>query len=403
MGRRMVIPLPTVIVRGNGARFVEERGSLNVYRKWVEILSRKHLRDGRLVAVEDEEGNLLGCGFYDGVGPVALRIIEIGKCSYSSEEEAITALIERAYNARKRSKLVYEGSGYRLVNSDGDWLPGIIIDVYDDVAVIQSSSIVWDKNLEKILYALREITEVKHVYEKSTQRTRRDIGLEPRERLLLGTKTRTVIQEEDIQFIVDIRKGQKTGFFLDQRSNRIEFGKLAYGEVLDLFAYTGGFGLHALLRGDVKRVVFVEEDKNAVELLKENLELNKIGRDAEIVVDNVWNFLKKRNIEKKFDSIAVDPPAFIQEPSNKDRGRKAYETLYALSLKAATQGSLVFLSSCSSHLTPTEFEEIISNAILQLKREAIILGGLRKLPSDHTVRPLTPYLDYLKAFFMYVM
>ncbi|BES82440.1 class I SAM-dependent rRNA methyltransferase [Pyrodictium abyssi] len=395
-------PLPSVRVFGEGAAAVRRDGALMVYRKWVE--APRGLPPGSLVVAEDPRGELLGCGFYDTVGPVALRLVELGDCSFSSTEEAIYALVEAAYLARRR--IGYAGdpeAGYRLVHSDGDMMPGLIVDVYADLAVYQSSSIVWDVHSNTVAKAISEATGARHVYEKSLQRTRRDIGLPPREGVRIGDKTRAVIREGEARFIVDARVGQKTGFFLDQRLNRLDFGELARGTVLDLFSYTGGFGVQALVNG-AERAVFVEEDEKAIKLLRMNLELNRVEDRAEIVQSNVWSFLSEAVAEgREYDSISVDPPAFIPHPGAYQRGLRAYEKLYFLSARLATSGSIIVFSSCSTHLGRGEFMSVAARALARAGVGYRPLGGVRGMPPDHPVRPSSPHLEYLKSLFVLVV
>ena len=388
-------PLRVVRVRGEGARLVERYGALMVYRKWVERGGAEH---GELVVVENSRGDLIGCGFYDEVGPVALRLVELHTCSFSSPKEALYHLLERSYAARTRLGLAGPEKGYRLVHSDGDYLPGLIVDIYADLAVIQLSSAVWDRYRGEIVKALVDVVGVRHVYEKSTQRTRLDIGLKPFERLLYGEKTATTIREGEALFFVDARLGQKTGFFLDQRMNRLEFGELAEGRVLDLFSYTGGFGVHALVNG-AEEAVFVEEDERAVKILRKNLEINRVADRARIVNDNVWSFLGKQADSALYDAMAVDPPAFIPHPGARQQGIRAYRRLYTRAIRLAKEGALVFLSSCSSHLQRQEFSMIVAEAFQRARRSFTPLGDVRGMPPDHPVRPSAPHLAYLKAFF----
>lgn len=395
-------PPPTIIAYGEGARLVREQGVVIVYNKWLRPLAQD-IRAGQLVVVEDEEGSLLGCGFYDNIGPVGVRLIELGSCSTSNPWEAIVSRLERALKARKRAGLVCGNCAYRLVNSDADWLPGLVVDVYGDMAVYQSSSIVWDVNEKLLVEAIIETTGAGSVYEKSSQRARRDIGLEPREGLRYGSKKRVVVEEDEVKLVVDVEKAQKTGLFLDQRLNRIEFGGLARGTILDLFAYTGGFGLHALVKGGAEKAVFVEEDERAVEMLRENLELNRVAGRARIVAGNVWDYLRTAiSKREEYSGVAVDPPAFIPSPENYEKGLQAYRRLYSQALRLASRDSIVFLSSCSTHLSREEFTRMLASILAGSRRHYTVLGGLRGMPPDHPTRPGAQYLDYLKAVFVYL-
>lgn len=396
----VVEPLPVIRVGGEGAKLVRELGVLMVYSRWVK--TPRQLQGGELVVVEDEEGDILGCGFYDPIGPVAVRLVELGDCSFSSPEEAIRERLEQAFRLRRFIGMASPGRGYRLVHSDGDLLPGLIVDVYDDLAVYQSSSMVWDVHANVLVKALIEILDVAAVYEKSTQRTRRDIGLEPREGLRYGSKVRVVIEEASARFIVDPRLGQKTGFFLDQALNRMDAESLVEPgvKVLDLFSYTGGFGIHALLAG-AKRAIFVEEDEKALKLLRENLRLNHVEDNASVVAENVWHAIRRLGREG-FEVVFVDPPAFIPDQKAKRKGMEAYTHIYSHALRVLKTPGLLFYSSCSTFLSRQEFTQIIAKVMATWRANYIPLGSVRGAPPDHPVRPGSPHLEYLKAMYMLV-
>ncbi len=329
-----------------------------------------------------------------------MRIISSTPCLWSDSQEALRDIIERAYKARKSYKLV-DGS-YRLVNSDGDRLSGLIVDVYSsEVAVVQSSSLAIDSLMDIIVDEIIRLTGVDAVYEKSIQRSRKDIGLPPKTRWLKGKKQRVIIEENGAKYIVDVVKGQKTGFYLDQKPNRIEFSTLvSQGDrVLDVFSYTGGFGIQAALKG-AREVTFIEEDPIAASILVENLKLNKI-ENYRIINDSIWNI---RDVpERQYDLIAVDPPAFIQSGDEESvrRGVKAYTKVYTWSLERGREGSIIYLSSCSYFLTRDIFLNIISTSAMRAGVDYKIMGSLRGAGPDHTLRG-EEYLDYLKGAFIYL-
>jgi len=223
-----------------------------------------------------------------------------------------------------------------------------------------------------------------------------------RKRWLKGKKPRIIIEEEGARFIVDVVRGQKTGFYLDQRLNRLEFSRLAStsDRILDIFSYTGGFGIHAALNG-VREVVFIEEDPVAVEILKENLKLNNIN-NYKIINNSIW---KVGELPKNYYTlIAVDPPAFIQsgDKISIEKGLKAYKNVYKWSLERASPNSIVYLSSCSYFLTKDLFLEAISSAAEAAGREYRIMGSLRGAGPDHSLRA-EEYLDYLKGAFINIL
>jgi len=384
-----------VTVSGVGLRKLAS-GSAIVYRKWVR--APKGLPAGALVEARDPGGRVVGCALWEPAGPVALRVVETGSCSFRSPVEALEYRVGEAFRARARAGLVDSGS-YRLVNSDGDLLSGLIADVFaGEVAVLQSSSAAIDALVGDVARIVSEATGVGAVYEKSTQRSRRDIGLEPRARWLIGRRPRVVVEEGPARFLVDVVRGQKTGFYLDQRPNRLELARLTVegDRVLDVFSYTGGFGIHAALAG-AREVTFLEEDPVAVELLRENLKLNRV-ENYRIVASSVW---RAEGVPRDhYTVVVVDPPAFIQsgDPGAVERGVRAYERVYRWAQERGAGEMLAYYSSCSYFLTREGFLRVLGRSLRG--RDYRILGGLRGAGPDHVLRG-EEYLDYLKGAFVY--
>ncbi|MEB3806553.1 MAG: class I SAM-dependent rRNA methyltransferase [Desulfurococcales archaeon] len=370
-------------------------GSAVVYRKWVTPPYR--LAPGTLIELRDPRGEPVACGLWEPEGPVAVRVLARGECGWRDPSEALRDRLQASFAARRAAGLVETGS-YRLVNSDGDYLSGLIVDVFGgEIAVLQSSSLAMDYHVEEIADSIVELAGVDTVYEKSTQRSRRDRGLEPRRRWIRGSKSRTIHEEWGARFVVDVVRGQKTGFYLDQRFNRLEFMRLA-GEgdrVLDVFSYTGGFGILAALAG-AREVVFIEEDPVAVELLRENLRLNGVG-NYRIIHGSVWDV--EGVPPGYFTLVAVDPPAFIQsgDPGAVRRGVGAYRRVYRWSVSRAVRGARVYLSSCSYFLSRDLFLDVVNSSVGDYR----ILGSLRGAAPDHVFRG-EEYLDYLKGVFLYL-
>ncbi|MEB3778877.1 MAG: class I SAM-dependent rRNA methyltransferase [Desulfurococcales archaeon] len=374
------------------------RGTAIVYRKWIS--GGDGLSAASLVELY-AKGEPVGCGLWESRGPVAVRVLEHGRCSHRDPVDMVHYRLESSLRARERMNITYMGS-YRLVNSDGDLLSGLIVDVYNDVAVIQSSSTAMDALMDEIARILIKLAGVSHVYEKSLQRSRREIGLEPRARWLAGRREEVIIEEGGARFIVDVVRGQKTGFFLDQRPNRLELARIT-GEgdrVLDVFSYTGGFGIHAAISG-AREVTFIEEDPVAVSILKRNLELNGVRR-YNIIHDSVWR-VRNSIPEGRFDIVIVDPPAFIQEGSKSSimKGVKAYRKIYLWATGKASKSSTIYLSSCSYFLKRDMYIKIISEVMSLKVGEYKIMGSIRGSGPDHVFRG-EEYLDYLKGAFIYI-
>ena len=356
------------------------------------VIYQKHVKGdaevGELVEVETEEGKF--CALWDATGPVRLRILFWHECP-GSVEEAIREVITKSFEVRRRNGAA-DWDAYRLVNSDGDSFPGLIVDVYKDLAVLQSSSLAVDKHLMKIASIVKEITGVEAVAEKSSQRVRAKVGLPLRERMLIGNKKETVVDEEGVKFKVSL-EGQKTGLYLDQRENRVYSERFAAGsKFLDAFSYTGGFGLHALKAG-AREVTFVDEDPWALKVLKENLRLNNFDeRKVKIVRSDAWKFFEraiKRGTE--FDVGSVDPPALMDDYRD---GYARY--VRAFSGAAETIRSLAVLSSCSRSMDRNTFLKAIHQAAAPNYR----ILELRGSAPDHSVR--LGLEDYLKVAFVYL-
>ncbi len=347
---------------------------------------------GELVEIEFEGSKL--CGMWDDTGPVRLRLLLFHECP-SSAREAFEELIETSYRVRELNGAA-NWDAYRLVNGDGDMLSGLIVDVYKDVAVVQSSSKAIDVHLKEIAEIVKKVTGVSSVYEKSVQRVRRKVGLEPREGFLIGNVKEVVVDEEGVKLYVNVTL-QKTGLYLDQRENRVLFGQLAFGKVLDLFSYTGGFGLHALANG-ATRVKFVDEDPEALRILRVNLRLNSVSEEkVEVVQSDVWSFLRKD--EEKFDSMSVDPPAFIPSKEYFEMGLRDYLKVYTESLKRLEVGGLGAFSSCSQPLTREKFLEAIGKAS-KYSKSRVRIFKVSGASRDHVISPHVPYLEYLKTAFL---
>ncbi|ALU11772.1 SAM-dependent methyltransferase [Ignicoccus islandicus DSM 13165] len=344
--------------------------------------------------VDIEFGDMKLCGMWDETGPVRLRLLLFHECP-STPKDAFEELIENSYRVRELNGAA-NWEAYRLVNGDGDMLSGLIVDVYKDVAVLQSSSRAIDVHISEIAEIVKRVTGVSSVYEKSVQRVRRKVGLEPREGFIIGNVKEVVVDEEGVKMYVNVTL-QKTGLYLDQRENRVLFGHLSYGRVLDLFSYTGGFGLHALHNG-ASKVKFVDEDPEALSVLRINLKLNGVNEDkAEIVQSDVWSYLR---IERgSFDSMSVDPPAFIPSKEYFEIGVKDYLKAYSESLKRLEIGGIAALSSCSQPLTRDKFLGVIGKATRYAKSHVRIfkIGGASR---DHVTLPQVPYLEYLKTAFL---
>jgi 23S rRNA (cytosine1962-C5)-methyltransferase len=370
---------------------------LTIYSKWIERVV--DAKPGDWVYIRNWRGKIIGQGFYEGIGALGVRIFY-----YGADEELLDVeyIIESGINRsiRVRRNIIDRWDSYRLVNADGDWLPGLIIDLYDDIAVIQSSSIGIDNILAYIGSYIIKTGLCKKVYLRNDHRGRREAGLPIYRKWLVGEGSpRTIINEEGVLFNVDVENGQKTGFFLDQKLNRIVMRRFTSGRVLDLFSYTGGFGLH-MAYGGASEVIMVEESDYAVSEIYHNIKLNKFSEKIQVFHGRVEEYLNRSiKNEDEFDIIICDPPSFIPSKEFYRRGLRAYQNLYSMVFRCIADGGAVVASSCSYFLSKDRFLEILNDAAENAGRNICIMGYYGASP-DHLRRPIDNELDYLKVYLL---
>lgn len=380
-----------VYLTRKGSRLAEKR-ELNIYSQWISKIEGQ-LTQGSIVEIYNSNKELIGQGFYENLGAIGVRILT------RKEELDIQYILNKIIEAHElREKRLRLESFYRVVNADGDLLPGLIVDKYKEILVIQSSSIGFDKILKPLSQLLIKELDVKTIYIKNDQRSRREVGLQIWRKVIEGEKrTRTMIKEGKAKFYVDVEKGQKTGFFIDQRPNRIELEKYVNkdDEVLDLYGYTGGFTVHAALIG--ANTTLVEESQYAIKEAENNMKLNNIQNKVKIIKDKVENYLRRCN--NKFDIIIADPPALIPSRNKIREGKKAYLNLYREAIRKLKANGLLVASSCSFFLNEEEFMKILVKATNESRRELKIIGKIRGASPCHATRPRDKHLRYLKVVF----
>jgi 23S rRNA (cytosine1962-C5)-methyltransferase len=308
----------------------------------------------------------------------------------------------RALNFRKRLKLE---NSYRLCHSEADMLPGLIVDVYSNIAVVSSTSIGMDRVLNMIGDLLMEILEIDAVYVRNDGRTRKELNLPVWRGKLVGNGPQTtVIEEGNAKFRVDVLRGQKTGFFLDQRENRVLISQIIPegAKVLDLFSYTGGFGIQAAL-GGAEHVIMVDESEYACEEAKSNAVMNGVLEKVSIVQSSVrdWTETAKKR-EKRFDIVIVDPPALIPSRDMINTGMKTYFAVNAAAIQLVERDGLLFTFSCSHFMSITRFRKLIMEAAQKAGRRIQFLGGVRGQARDHPIDPIHPWTAYLKGYLVRV-
>lgn len=363
-------------------------------------------REGEIVGVFASDGSFLAYGHYQ-IGSIAVRILSFDQTPLQADFFEI--MLGKALEERKAAGLVSSSltNCYRLVHGEGDNLPGLIVDWYDGVAVIQAHSVGMFRSRKQISDALMKVygPALKAVYDKSSGTAPFKAGLD----LVDGYLYRSDDYKDDEQlvleggnkFLVNWTEGQKTGFFLDQRENRAAVGALSKGRnVLNLFCYTGGFSVYAL-RGGAVHVDSVDSSRKAMEMVERNIALNGFGEDVHSgYCTDAIDFLKKAP-EGKYDLMIVDPPAFAKHRGALQNALRAYQRLNASAISKVAPGGLVFTFSCSQVVDKEAFALAVFSAAAQTGRSVRVLDRMNQ-PADHPVNIYNPEGEYLKGLLLYV-
>lgn len=363
--------------------------------------------EGDLVDVYASDGRFLACGHYQ-IGSIAVRILSFDSPVLAPDFWEV--MLSRALAERVACGLALPGGDtncYRLVHGEGDNLPGLVVDYYDGVCVMQAHSVGMFRAKARIAEALRKVygDGLKAVYDKSSGTVPFKAGLNAvdgylwKEDGFIGEGRE--VSENGNRFLVDWEGGQKTGFFLDQRENRALVSRYASGrKVLNLFCYTGGFSVYALKAG-AKQVVSVDSSARAMEMVGKNVALNGLddGRHSGYCADAI-DFLK--NVPQDgFDLMIVDPPAFAKHRGALPNALRAYRRLNASAIGKVAAGGLIFTFSCSQAVDKEAFALAVFSAAAETGRSVRILDRLNQ-PADHPVNIYHPEGEYLKGLVLYV-
>ena len=360
--------------------------------------------DGDLVVVKSSDHQVLGVGHYQ-IGSIAVRIMEFG-LDKLSEDFWLTRL-SQSYDMRKASGLIRkDNNSYRLVHGEGDYLPGLVVDIYNKTAVIQAHSVGMHRERKTIAETLMQVVDgLQNVYYKSENTLPFKAPIPERERedgYLIGSADDCIATENGLKFHIDWLKGQKTGFFIDQRYNRSLLEQYSKDRtVLNMFCYTGGFSVYAM-RGNAKQVDSVDSSSKAIELVRQNIELNfgsNKSNHQEFAVD-AFDFLNT-DIDDKYDLIILDPPAFAKHRDSIRHALQGYIRLNAKAMKAIASKSILFTFSCSQAIDKEMFRQAVFTAAVQAKRRVRILHQLTQ-PADHPISIYHPEGEYLKGLVLYI-
>lgn len=376
--------------------------SLLRFHPWVFSGAIHHLDDGieegDVVRVVSEKGVFIAVGHYQ-QGSISVRVLTFNDVEI--DDDFWHSRIQSALNMRQDIGLANSSNtnAFRLVHGEGDLLPGLIIDVYDKTAVMQAHSIGMHMSRHAIAKALAEVMKgrIENIYYKSETTLP---FMEPENGFLLGNSDDNIAIENGLRFYVDWLRGQKTGFFVDQRENRALLEKYAKGKrVLNMFCYTGGFSFYAM-RGGAQLVHSVDSSAKAIELTRRNVELNFPGDPRhEAFCEDAFKYLDSSS--HTYDLIILDPPAFAKHRGALHNALKGYTRLNEKAFEKIEKGGILFTFSCSQVVSKDHFRNAVFTAAAQAKRKVRILHQLHQ-PADHPINIYHPEGEYLKGLVLYV-
>lgn len=377
----------------------KEKAILNRHH-WIfsgAVKSMPDSENGSVLPVYSAKGKLLGSAYFNTKTSITGRMLTFDA---ASPLQAIDNNIQESVAFRQQLFDRTITNSYRIINGEGDKLPGLIADLYNDVIVIQITTLGMERLKSFIIKFLICNISPHCVYEKSDVPSRHEEGLHDTEGILFGSlPDRLIITENNLQFIVDVEHGQKTGFFLDQRENRKLVHSLSNNKrVLNCFSYTGGFTVYAAHGGAV-RVDSVDSSDTVIELARENCSLNQLKTSLNFFVDNVFTFL--RNNELPYDLIILDPPAFAKKKDDVVKACRGYKDINRLVLQKMPHNSYLLTCSCSYYVDERLFQTIVFQAALEAKRNVRIIQK-HHLAFDHPINIYHPEGNYLKSLLLYV-
>lgn len=390
-----------VLKKGEGRAF--KAGGLWIYNNEIDTFSG-NFEDGDIIDVRDFDGYPLGQGFVNRNSKITIRMLT-KDINRNIDDDFIFTRVKNAYDYRKR---VTDMSSCRLIFGEADYLPGIVVDKYSDVLVVESLSLGIDRIKIKIIDFLKQLlaqdgTIIKGVYERSDAKVRELEGME-RYKGFIGPSfdTKVQITENGVKYIVDVEDGQKTGFFLDQKYNRLSIHKLCKGlDVLDCFTHTGSFALNAGIAG-AKSVLGVDASQLAVNQAEENAVLNNLQDTVKFQCCDVFDLLPKFEDEgRKFDMVILDPPAFTKSRNSVKNAVKGYREINLRAMKIIKENGFLVTCSCSHFMTYELFTQTISQAAKNVHRRLRQIEYRTQAP-DHPILWSADESYYLKFYIFQV-
>ena len=388
------VTVPTVKVSRRGVDRLKD-AHVWIYRS--DVVSADGVLPGALVRVTDERGKLLGSALYSSSSQIALRMI-----SRETVTDFLSLLRQRIAEAiAYRERVVRDTDAYRVIFSEADFLPGLIVDRYNDLLSLQILTQAMDSEpvREAVVSELQERLSPAAIVERVDPRIRELEQLPPHSSgLIFGEKSSAIFTMNGVRFHYDALEGQKTGAFLDQRENYAAAAQYARGEALDVFCYQGGFALHLAER--CSKVTGVDSSRPALEIADRNAALNPgltQGREIEWIEANAFDLLRGyADAGHQYDVIVLDPPAFAKSKRTLDTAMRGYKELNLRALKMLRPGGILVTCSCSYHVSPAEFLDVVANSARDVHRNLRILEN-RSQAKDHPILATVPETAYLKC------
>lgn len=358
------------------------------------------IAEGDIVRVVDSKEEFLATGHYQ-IGSIAVRVLSFTDTEIN--DSFWFSRLDKALQARRACNIIRpDNNTYRLVHGEGDRLPGLIIDIYDNAAIIQAHSVGMHMQRKDIARQLRTLygDKLTCIYYKSETTLPYKADLSEESGFLYGKASDVVATENGLKFYIDWLKGQKTGFFIDQRDNRSLIEKYSQGKkVLNMFCYTGGFSVYAL-RGGASVVHSVDSSERAIEMTNRNIALNfPDAANHEAYATDAFSYL--RDMDNSYDLIVLDPPAFAKHKDALRNALKGYTRLNAKAMQKIKPGGILFTFSCSQAVNKDQFRLAVFTAAAQSHRFVRVLHQLHQ-PTDHPINIYHPEGEYLKGLVLYI-
>jgi 23S rRNA (cytosine1962-C5)-methyltransferase len=380
--------------------------SLDRFHPWVFsgalVRQPENIEEGDIVKVVADDGRVIGVGHYQ-IGSIAVRMLDFSDTDINAD--FYSTRLQQAYRLRQALGLVRDDNDtFRMVHGEGDFLPGLVVDLYGATAVVQAHSPGMHFARNIIADALVNLPDagIRNVFYKSETTLPYKANLDPVDQYIVGEFETNIATENGLKFNIDWLRGQKTGFFVDQRDNRSLLQQFAKGrKVLNMFCYTGGFSVYAL-RGGAELVHSVDSSAKAIKLTDDNVALN-FGADCprhKSFAEDAFKFLDAMQPDD-YNLIVLDPPAFAKHRSALRNALRGYQKLTAKAMEKAAPGTIIFTFSCSQAVSKEQFRLAVFSAAAQTRRRVRILHQLTQ-PADHPINIYHPEGEYLKGLVLYV-